>query len=61
MLIAPGLARADHEETALVVDATFIAPETGVHAGAAGVGGELRFFDDHELMTGSFGAFAAYW
>lgn len=48
------------EETALIVDATHITPRQGLHAGATGLGAELRFLSDHECMTGSFGAFAAF-
>jgi hypothetical protein len=34
-------------------------PKDGVHAGATGVGIELRFVPDDECMTGSIGGFAA--
>jgi hypothetical protein len=53
-------ARADAEETVLAVNYTTILPQDGVHAGADGVGAELRFFDDDEMMTGGFGAFATF-
>lgn len=59
MLLAPAAAHAD-EETSLIIDATHIVPRSGLHAGANGMGAELRFFDDDECMTGAFGAFAAF-
>lgn len=58
LLLAPSLAHADDEETALVLDATLLAPRAGIHAGATGMGAELRFFPDDECMTGSIGGFA---
>jgi len=58
LLLAPAAAFAD-EETAVIIDATHIAPRQGLHAGASGMGAELRFLDD-DCMTGSFGAFAAF-
>jgi hypothetical protein len=59
LLLAPSLAHADDDETALVIDATMLAPRKGVHAGATGMGAELRFFPDDECVTGSIGGFAA--
>jgi outer membrane protein W len=58
--LAPATARADSEETVLAVHLTSILPQEGTHAGADGVGAELRFFDDDEMMTGGFSAFAAF-
>lgn len=57
--VAPAIASAD-EETALIIDVTHLTPRQGLHAGASGLGAELRFLSDHECMTGSFGAFAAF-
>jgi hypothetical protein len=57
LLLAPTPAFAD-DEGAIIVDATHIMPRSGVHAGGNGVGAEMRFFEGHECMTGSIGAFA---
>jgi hypothetical protein len=59
LLLVPAPAFADDESAAIVVDATKIMPKSGVHAGATGVGIELRFVPDDECMTGSIGGFAA--
>jgi hypothetical protein len=58
LLLIPAAARAE-EPAAIVVDATQILPKEGVHAGATGVGAELRFVPDDECMTMSIGGFAA--
>ncbi len=57
---AAGTAHADSEETVLAVNLTSILPQDGIHAGADGVGAELRFFDEDEMLTGGFSAFAAF-
>lgn len=59
LLIVPAPAFADDESAAIIVDATKIMPKGGVHAGATGLGVELRFVPDDECMTGSIGGFAA--
>lgn len=58
VVAAPSVAFAD-DETAIVIDATLLAPRAGLHAGATGIGAELRFFPDDECLTGSIGGFAA--
>jgi hypothetical protein len=59
LLVVPAPALADDESAAIVFDATKIMPKSGVHAGATGMGVELRFVPDDECMTGSIGGFAA--
>jgi len=60
LLVVPAPAIADDESAAIIVDATKIMPRGGVHAGATGMGIELRFVPDDECMTGSIGGFAAF-
>jgi hypothetical protein len=57
VFLAPVTARAD-DGGAILVDAAHLMPQQGTTAGGDGVGAELRFLDDHENMTGGFGAFA---
>jgi hypothetical protein len=57
LLAAPAPALAG-EETALLFDAVTLLPKDGVHAGASGLGAELRFVGE-DCMTGGFTAFAA--
>lgn len=57
VLLVPATAHAD-DAAAVLIDATHLMPQSGVHAGGDGAGAELRFFDDHENVTGGFGAFA---
>jgi hypothetical protein len=56
-LLVPTSAFAD-DEGSIIVDATHILPRSGVHAGGNGVGAEMRFFEGHDVMTGSIGGFA---
>ena len=56
-LLVPTSAFAD-DEGAILVDATQILPRSGRHAGGTGIGAEMRFFEGHDVMTGSIGGFA---
>ena len=58
VLAAAGTARADDDETALIVDATMLYPRDGF-AASTGMGAELRFVADDEPFTMSIGGFAA--
>ena len=57
LLAIPAAARADDDETAIVVDGTWIKPSDG-YAASAGMGAELRFVADNEPFTMSIGGFA---
>ena len=57
-LVAPSAtALADDDETALLVDGTWLEPSDG-YAASAGMGAELRFVADNEPFTMSIGGFA---
>lgn len=60
LLVVPAPALAGDDSAAIIFDATKIMPRGGVHAGATGMGVELRFIPDSECMTGSIGGFAAF-
>jgi hypothetical protein len=57
VLVTPSPAFAG-DEGGIIIDATHILPREGVHAGATGIGAEVRFLDTGECITGSIGGFA---
>ena len=57
LVAGPGHALADKDETAILIDGTWLKPRDG-YAASAGMGAELRFVVDNEPFTMSLGGFA---